>query len=344
MFKGDEDFEGRIDIHSILNDASLNDELISLGWTDMHPAPKGAAPAATKGKAPPKPSKSVQQVHDEDQLQSDEPAIEHLDIGNIGVVDESSLQLTEHDLQDEGLLAEFEYISGGGHAVSSENNEEECESQVEVTSIAITAMVLEGKPQAEPTPKQKQASTSSVVTGGSTASGIPTAEEAKRNAVKCKREGNNAEALKWLRYAKQLESNSLSTPEIPGVVVAAPAVVAKAAPQSGTKASTATTATSNAKSKGATVPAPTQPVYETSQSAKAAISGDAFAPLESAINEASKAALKEAKLCEKSDTKQAVIKMREYKALQQELVVLQSRRQTPGAAPALFHWQVIFAL
>ena len=40
------------------------------------------------------------------------------------------------------------------------------------------------------------------------------AEEAKRMALKFKREGNTDEALKWIRYAKKLESgNALSAKE-----------------------------------------------------------------------------------------------------------------------------------
>ncbi|KAJ1423723.1 hypothetical protein B484DRAFT_432562, partial [Ochromonadaceae sp. CCMP2298] len=37
-------------------------------------------------------------------------------------------------------------------------------------------------------------------------SGISAAAEAKQRALRFKREGNNTEALKWLRYAKQIES------------------------------------------------------------------------------------------------------------------------------------------
>lgn len=344
MNRGDEDFEGGIDIHSILNDASLNEELISLGWTDMRPA-KSAAPAP-KGKAPPKPAKSVKAANEAEtanNLNNDELIIEHLDIGDIGVVDESNLQLTEHDLQDEGLLAEFEYISGGGGAANHDTNECEYEPEAEVASVASTALVLETNQHVARTantkPVESQATASAVVSAPNT-TGIPTAEEAKRNAVKFKREGNNAEALKWLRYAKQIESNTLSTPELPAsVMMSSSTAKAVSNQQSGTKAS-ATAAASGAKAVN-TAQMQAAAATDSSYSTKSAVSGDAFAPLESAINEASKAALKEAKAYEKSDTKLAVMKMREYKALQQELVVLQSRRQTPGASPALFHWQVL---
>lgn len=66
---------------------------------------------------------------------------------------------------------------------------------------------------------------------------------------------------------------------------------------------------------------------------------DPFAPLEEALTEASTLALREAKRLEKELPRAAVEKLREYKAYQQELVVLKSRRQA-GAQPALFRWQV----
>ena len=86
---------------------------------------------------------------------------------------------------------------------------------------------------------------------------------------------------------------------------------------------------------------PRSPAYDTNtEFSPSSVVSDPFAPLESAIQEASKHALQQAKLHEKSDPKLAVVHMREYKALQQDMVVLQSRRATPGAGPALFHWAV----
>lgn len=349
MRRGDDEFEGGIDINSILNDASLHDELISLGWTDMRPAAKTAAPPLTTN-TPNKPTKPVKYAKEETiDIQADEVIVEPLDIGDYGIIDESNLQLTEDDLQDEGLLAEFEYISGGGDSTYEHETDEQHEANIQTVSNGISAITFDStepeqwKPVTKPTSKPLENKSSTTAAASSpNATGIPTVEEAKRNAVKFKREGNNAEALKWLRYAKQLEGNTLSTPDIPGTENVISATARSASfQQSGVKA----TSSAGAKAgQEANAKGQQQTAYEASyshnSSAKAAMSGDAFAPLESAICEASKAALKEAKACEKSDTKQAVIKMREYKALQQELVVLQSRRQTPGASPALFHWQV----
>jgi hypothetical protein len=67
---------------------------------------------------------------------------------------------------------------------------------------------------------------------------------------------------------------------------------------------------------------------------------DSFVPLEEALNEASQASLREAKRMEHSDPKMAIQKMKEYKAHQQDLVVLRSRREVADAKPTLFRWQI----
>ena len=66
---------------------------------------------------------------------------------------------------------------------------------------------------------------------------------------------------------------------------------------------------------------------------------DRFTPLESALIEASKAALSSAKQLEATDKRKAVDQFKEYKKHHQELTVLQSRREVPGARPALFNWR-----
>ena len=171
-------------------------------------------------------------------------------------------------------------------------------------------------------------------------SGIPTAEEAKRNAIKYKREGNTTEALKWLRYAKQIESTSLKAPVLPpGVVInTSPVKQPKPTPTNNNTANNTNYSNNNYAN---TSKGPRSPAYDTNtEFSPSSVVSDPFAPLESAIQEASKHALQQAKLHEKSDPKQAVVHLREYKALQQDMVVLQSRRATPGAGPALFHWAV----
>mgnify|MGYP005991017449 CR=1 FL=1 len=323
MFKGGDDFEGSIDIHGILNDASLHDELRSLGWVESG-APPPARPAQPKqvnAKAAAGPTLLAVE-HDD---------IEPLDIGSIGILDEANLTLNENDLQDESLLAEFNIINGEWGNDADTEQEEQSNKTMEIGNAlsadahkSITSPVVAVQPTSQN-------------------SGIPSVEEAKKNAVKYKREGNTTEALKWLRYAKQLESGTFNAPEL--LQSNAPQ---QAMPTTGaagpSKATTNPSATSRSPPNPVTLahstPLASDSEPKSSGKTYSTAGGDLFAPLESAIVEASEAALKEAKAVRDTDKVLAVTRMREYKALQQELAVLQSRRNTPGAAPALFHWQV----
>lgn len=320
MFKASEEFEGAIDINHILNDASLHDELASLGWRDHTVKKKAVAkpskPLKPSVAAPPQPTKQESVV------------MEPLDIGDVGLVDESSLMLTEQDMQDEGLLAEFDFINSEANGEQEDNDDGEEEEQSEDDEEEedySNDPVLKPAANNAKAPASRPAADQSQSADGS---GIPTAEEAKRNAIKYKREGNTTEALKWLRYAKQIETSAVNSPTLPpGAALPPPKPTNKPAP-----------ATSVA-IKAQVTPSQATNSVNTSEYASYSAS-DPFGPLESAITEASKSALKEAKALEKSDPKVAVVKLREYKALQQEMAVLQSRRNTPGAMPALFHWAV----
>ena len=321
MFKGGDDFEGSIDIHGILHDASLHDELRSLGWVEpgAPPPARPAQPKQVNAKAAAGPTLLAVE-HDD---------IEPLDIGSIGIVDEANLTLDENDLQDESLLAEFNIINSEGRNGDDMEQEEQSNKTMEIGNAlsadahkSITSPVVAVQPTSQN-------------------SNIPSVEEAKKNAVKYKREGNTTEALKWLRYAKQLESGTFNAPEL--LQSNAPQ---QAMPTTGTStaAPSKATATSRSPTNHVTLAhgTPLARDSEPKSSGKTydTAGGDLFAPLESAIVEASEAALKEAKAVRDTDKVLAVTRMREYKALQQELAVLQSRRNTPGAAPALFHWQV----
>jgi hypothetical protein len=364
MFGGDDDFDGTIDVNKILNDPSLHDELLSLGWVDH------GAPAVSGRKPPPKAKKPVSSNRADDKPQHvaamiDSESIVPLDIGGIGLVDEDNVQFTDADMEDEGLLAEFDYISGGGGVHSAEQHEEEEEEQEE-HDAADTDQEPGVAKSTDTLPRQPQASAPAPAASAQIP-GIPTVEDAKRNAVKFKREGNQAEALKWLRYSKQLENGTFTSPPVLPANVSisgntasvsvttrmthSTPAAAQQASSTATRSSVATSAsvgpnaTSSAKGTPPVPPLTTQPsithqAITTTMSSSVGLGGDPFEPLESAIVEASNSALREAKAAEKADKKLAVAKMREYKTLQQELVVLRSRRNTPGASPALFHWQV----
>ena len=323
MFKASEEFEGAIDINHILNDASLHDELASLGWKDHVVKKKNVA----KPGKPPKPSAAAPPPPTKQESLTMEP----LDIGDVGLVDESALTLTEQDMQDEGLLAEFDFINAEANGENEDDSgEEEHEEEAEESEEEEEDV---SQPVLKPAANALKAPAAAPSQGNRPAdnSGIPTVEEAKRNAIKYKREGNTTEALKWLRYAKQIETSAVNSPTLPpgAVYNPPPAKPTKPAPAASTTAGKPQATTNQAAYSG-----------NHSGNASSHSTSDPFGPLESAIAEASKSALKEAKALEKTDPKVAVVKLREYKALQQEMAVLQSRRNTPGAAPALFHWAV----
>jgi hypothetical protein len=368
MFGADDEFDGTIDVNKILNDPSLHDELLSLGWVDH------GAPAVPARKPPPKAKKPAPSNRTDEKPQHvatmiDSESIVPLDIGGIGLVDEDNVQLTDADMEDEGLLAEFDYINGAQSAEQQheEDVQEEEEEEEHDAADADQESASAGAAKSNETlPRQPQASASAPAASGQIP-GIPTVEDAKRNAVKFKREGNQTEALKWLRYSKQLENGTFTSPPVLPANVSisgntasvsvttrmthSTPAAAQPAPNTAARSSVATSesagpkATSSAKGTPPVPPLTSQPsithqAVTTTMSSSVGLGGDPFEPLESAIVEASNSALREAKAAEKADKKLAVAKMREYKTLQQELVVLRSRRNTPGASPALFHWQV----
>jgi hypothetical protein len=343
MFGGMDDFESGIDINSILNDTSLHDELASLGWVDHGPPAVRQPVKQAKGTTVPKPESQPALVP----IMPD--TIEHLDIGSIGLVDEN-MEFTEADAQDEGLLAEFALISGEhapqqGHSEPEEDEPPATDASLHAPPAPQSTVPVQAPVQTRPPPPAAAPiPPASQTTAPPSANGIPTVEEAKRNALKFKREGNNTEALKWLRLSKQIENGTFQgaadLPTSPAVTSsgAAPSKAPKPVPSAGKKPSVPVSA---APAAPATNPFSTLGDEPSSSTGNAVIGNDIFGPLESAIQEASKAALRDAKYAEREkDTKQALVKMREYKALQQELTVLVSRRNTPGAAPALFHWEV----
>lgn len=304
-----------IDVHSILNDASLNQELLDLGWGSDDPvavAPPKPVPAARQKAAPlspPAPEELVMPAVTEEDL---------IDVSDIGVVDESAMVLSEEDMNDPELLSM--YASLQGHPPPA----------------AAPAAPVEPKALA---PLVHQETTSSLVTTeeeqAEAAEGPGPAnlslDEVKQRALKYKREGNNAEALRWYRYVKQMEAARapLSKP------AAAKGAVSPMTPQP----STVNEAAAQPKKAPKPTPAPIDLPIKGPASSAATVQDD-FSNLEAALEEASKSSLSAAKALRDAQPKVAIERMRDYKGYQQELVVLRSRRGLPGARPALFRWQV----
>jgi hypothetical protein len=363
-------FEGGININDILNDASLNAELISLGWGEAPfpvPPPRSMPSYNAYSQqqcAAPANSAYSPAVPTSYKLEKGAYEAENFDYGAIGMIDESTITLTEQDMTDESLLNEFESLNKDGGDVHTH-----VEYPAQLTDAFAHLNVASDSSAAMESNYRSNHYPTAPVQSAPQAPAPPSAavEEAKRTALRHKREGNVTEAVKWLRYAKQLASEegggsskgapapaTTSTPLQAQVQVQAhappPLVCAPIASSFSvnSRAPAPAPTTTAAKSRPAP-PLSTQqqqqqqsvPISSSSSSSVPAPSlGDPFGPLEGALAEASREALRDAKAAEKSDPKRAVLHMREYKALAQEMAVLKSRRGLEGARPALFHWQV----
>eukprot|EP01041_Mallomonas_annulata_P005978 gene5978-12055_t len=126
-----------------------------------------------------------------------------------------------------------------------------------------------------------------------------------------KEAGNVAEAFKWLEYAEHLKAS------LP--------------PSTST---TSHVATYSEPSAAAVTVQPQTPVQNSIKM------DDAFTPLERVLKDISQIALKDAKQYQEIDKKKALKCFKEYKYYEQELIVLQSRRNIPGAVPPLFQWEM----
>ncbi len=221
---------------------------------------------------------------------NDNASLASPDIGSVGLVNEDDLQLTAEDMEDPDLLQELVGL--------------EDVHSVQATELGATTSFV-------PLTVPKLVSDSNANTA-KLIEKVQTPDEAKRMAIKYKREGNDDEALRWFRTAKQLESQ----------------IARGSAAKIERTNKMATQSLSNLSGKREmakeTVPVSVLPV-------------DSFAPLEDALNEASAICLREAKRLEHVQPKLAVEKLREYKTYQQELTVLQSRRLA-GGSPTLFRW------
>jgi hypothetical protein len=362
----DEDFsgfEGGININDILNDASLNAELISLGWGEA-PAPvppPRAMPSynaySQQQRAAPANSAYSPAAPTSNKLEKGGYEAENFDYGAIGMIDESTITLTEQDMNDESLLNEFESLNKDGGDVHTHVEYPaqltDAFAHLNVASDSAAAMESTYRSNHYPAAPVQSAPQAPPVAPAPPSAAV---EEAKRTALRHKREGNVTEAVKWLRYAKQLESeeaggssiNSSRGEPAPATTSSAPIVSSssvKSRASAPAPAPAPAPTTTAAKSRPAP-PLSTQQQQQqgvpisSSSSVPVPPLGDPFGPLEGALAEATRDALRDAKAAEKSDPKRAVLRMREYKALAQEMAVLQSRRGLEGARPALFHWQV----
>jgi hypothetical protein len=266
---------------------------------------------------------------------------------NVGLVEDGAIELTEEDFNDPALTTAYETLIDGDADDEADGDVAESIAAEPVVAAMPPRPVPSPPPPLPPPPLTKSMSMS--------------AEQCKARALQLSKEGNKADAVKWLKVAKIIEaggdfddaSKLLLVPTLPSPTGRRPPVsnngsnTAIAAAPSNTTAASTITAAANAATDTAD---PGGPAHASSSSSFASSSSSSssssarearFALLESALTEAKQQAIASAKRLKAVDEKAAVSKMREYKRYEQELVVLESRRRTTNAEPAPFYWRTV---
>jgi hypothetical protein len=200
--------DDEITLEALLDDEDLQSELKSLGWTEPASRSGGSSQRASNKaqNKPPvqsRPSKKVAAERIEEDFNSpfndahfDIPSIDH-----IGFVDESSIKLEDHDMNDPELLSMYRDLEG--------NSEEETEDENDNDNANKKAASSSVSGHNESISRVVPDFTSESVTNASNDilnySNI-SAEEATQKALQFRRDGNTAEALKWFRLSKQLQN------------------------------------------------------------------------------------------------------------------------------------------
>eukprot|EP00981_Chlorochromonas_danica_P011419 scaffold4011_cov197-Ochromonas_danica.AAC.1 len=396
-----------IDMSSILNDPSLNQELLDLGWgqssqADIPLAPKPTSKRSTNPStansrpAPSTPStaagsgRTAQQMSQQPQTAAVD--LDLLDIHNIGNIDETALVIDDNDMNDPELLdmyndlqmnshsleeeAAVEGVGSGSSGSGSSGNGAAALSEVHVdfdpaapsfaspssmtklanrssspsllviddSSEMTNDMTMTHKVDIIPETSHLDLLTSMDSSNSATASqgnlSSLTVDDVRQRALKYKREGNNAEAIRWYRYLKQMEQVRSPPPIPPRPTSLSKGLSKQTSYSTSSEISAGPSNASPDPRRVSSVARSATSTSTTSTIAAAASEVDLFTPLETALREASKVSLSQAKSLRESQPKLAVEKMREYKAFQQELDVLASRRSHPGARPAPFQWQI----
>jgi hypothetical protein len=197
MVKDEEDFDFDANFDDILNDHGLNNELVALGWTDEE---------CFQNVFPKNESTKLEQINSvEETLTNCNSTIDISDNScfskNLLDLDESEMTLTAEDMEDPELLAQFSLL----HQTITKTTPTILQASVPISAVPNTVVI-----SVEP---------------NSTMSGA----EAKSVALKFKREGNDAEALRWYRIAKQKEQSEAVNNIAGGGIKVAPINVNKQA-------------------------------------------------------------------------------------------------------------------
>jgi hypothetical protein len=303
-------------------DDELQNELRLLGWCDDEPQSRDQRKPSV-GKIKQKTSNASASVEVTRDFS--------YSVGDIGKDDGKDVEFTDEDMMDPDLLSELQtlHISDDHHDAKSLNRDtdsmkkdgysEESEDESGDSHIPDPVDMKRNTNSAEKT------NYSSI--GDSDASEKMTSAEAKTRALACHKEGNKAEALKWMKMSKALEQDSGigTVKKLNKKTISEKAIVPS----------------KESSPKAADVSSNNNVKIMRSPDAKESTPGDRFTHLENALNSAMKDSLKEAQILLPTDRTASANKLKNYKRYQQDLHVLASRRGLPGAEPAPFKWMSI---
>jgi hypothetical protein len=171
MVEAEEDFDFESNFDDILNDYGLNSELLALGWTEDEEVHQKVF----------KKEESIKLDQFRSVANNSNFATSFFDSSeNLLDSDETDITLTAEDMEDPELLAQFSQLHQPTAMASN------------ISKAAVIPTTI--KPNSTCTKTLQLNLTTS-------------ATEAKSMALKFKREGNDAEALRWYRIAKQNEQN-----------------------------------------------------------------------------------------------------------------------------------------
>lgn len=309
-----EEMMGQFNVDDVLNDPTLNAELMELAGEQGVSFQQSTIPAK-----PPKPPKSATEMIQKENAVATAGSISLEDIETIGIVDESQMELTDADMNDPDLLSQLAILQNGGALGSPQ------QPSTATIKIASEETVISTVQHTLDPVRREKVEMSNM-----------TALEAKQMALKFKKENNIEEAKKWLRYSKMLEADkakgSSSTSSVP-------TKIAKRS-TSQVSSSSSVSSISSISSGSSNAPKSSAPVKVKELAPAIAAKSDVYAPLEGALKQAIAQAHKEAVHYKGlGDTKTALEKLRSKKSYEQEMQVLESRRQA-GASPTLFRWNV----
>ncbi len=179
-----------IDINLLMSDQSLQQELLDLGW-------EHEVPFLSPSSAPPIKNTAVTSC----KVATPSSLLEPEALLHVSSLDDgSTLAFDEQDMNDPELLGMYE---------SLQEDEDLGTSQQRYDLLDFTESITEPKTkpllQQQPPTTILTSSSIEVVEDNEPGPTSLDVEEMKARALKYKREGNNAEALRWYRYVKQME-------------------------------------------------------------------------------------------------------------------------------------------